>query len=97
MRHPEDFLQGRALWARANAVRVIDTSPQARTRFDEVCWSGPIAILLGEERKGMTREEEALCSQVVGIPMVGRADSLNVGVAAGLLLYQATMARHTRH
>lgn len=46
----------------------------------------PLAILLGEERQGLTSDELGLATDTVRIPMPGRADSLNVGVAAGVLL-----------
>ena len=46
-------------------------------------------MFLGCERKGLSPEELALCDQVVRIPMAGRCDSLNVAVAAGVLLYEA--------
>ena len=44
--------------------------------------------MLGEERQGLSPEKLAVCTGVVRIPILGRADSLNVGVAAGVLLYE---------
>jgi tRNA C32,U32 (ribose-2'-O)-methylase TrmJ len=45
-------------------------------------------ILMGCERRGLTAEVMALCDLHVKIPMVGRSDSLNVGVATSLMFYE---------
>ena len=47
-----------------------------------------LVLLLGSEKKGLSSEVQALCDTVVKIPMVGRGDSLNLGIAAGVLLYE---------
>ncbi len=44
--------------------------------------------MLGNERSGLTQNEQALCQQLVRIPMVSGMDSLNVAVAGSLLLYE---------
>ena len=72
-------------WARG--ARIVGTSPAATTSYTEIPVDGPLVILLGEERHGLAPEELALCTDMARIPIVGRADSLNVGVAAGVVLY----------
>jgi TrmH family RNA methyltransferase len=47
----------------------------------------PRILLLGSEREGLTAEQQSLCESVVRLPMAGRATSLNLAVAAGILLY----------
>jgi TrmH family RNA methyltransferase len=47
----------------------------------------PLILLLGNEREGLTIEQRAVCEEVIGLPMHGRASSLNLAVAAGVLLY----------
>jgi tRNA G18 (ribose-2'-O)-methylase SpoU len=42
---------------------------------------------MGSERQGLSHEYTQLCEQVINLPMVARASSLNLGVAAGVLLY----------
>lgn len=50
--------------------------------------SGMIALILGSEAQGVSRELLSLCTHSVKIPMSGRVTSLNVAVAAGVLLYE---------
>ena len=70
-----------------NNVAVIGASPDGLIDYDQVRYSRPTALLLGHERSGLTDEQRSLCQQIVRIPMVGRADSLNLAVAGSLLLY----------
>lgn len=48
-----------------------------------------VAWVFGNEAQGLSEEESALCDRLVAIPMSGNAESLNVGLAAGVCLYQA--------
>ncbi|MEO1790035.1 MAG: TrmH family RNA methyltransferase, partial [Pseudomonadota bacterium] len=50
-------------------------------------------LVLGDERKGLSAQQLALCKRSVRIPMTGKADSLNLGVAGSLLLYEVLRAR----
>jgi TrmH family RNA methyltransferase len=50
----------------------------------------PSLILLGNEQAGLTEPLAATCDVTVKIPMRGRADSLNLSVAAGVMIYAAT-------
>jgi tRNA G18 (ribose-2'-O)-methylase SpoU len=47
----------------------------------------PAILLLGSEQKGLSLEQTAHCDQLVRLPMRGRVSSLNLGVAAGVMLY----------
>lgn len=58
--------------------------------------TGPMAILFGNEGKGLSQEAERLVFDAVHIPMPGHAESLNVAVAAGILAYGLTTARGGR-
>jgi 23S rRNA (guanosine2251-2'-O)-methyltransferase len=55
--------------------------------------SGPLALVMGSEGQGMRRLTAELCDFLVAIPMAGRVESLNVSVAAGVLLYEARRQR----
>ncbi len=82
---PAEFLA----WAAGTAVTVITTSPKARTSFWEAGYPRPLALLFGAEGAGLPDELLAAGHLQVRIPMTGTAESLNLAVAAGLLLYQA--------
>jgi TrmH family RNA methyltransferase len=76
-------------WARENGVRVLATSGSARDDHWQADYAGPCAILLGNEGEGLPGAALERADLRVRIPMVGTAESLNVAVAAALVLYQA--------
>jgi 23S rRNA (guanosine2251-2'-O)-methyltransferase len=55
--------------------------------------TGPLALVLGAEGRGLRRLTCELCDHLVAIPMSGRVESLNVSVAAGVLLYEVKRQR----
>jgi 23S rRNA (guanosine2251-2'-O)-methyltransferase len=54
---------------------------------------GPLVVVVGSEGKGLSRLVAETCDQLVSIPMAGRLESLNAGVAAGVALYAIARAR----
>ena len=82
---PAEFLA----WAAGSGVSVVATSAGARTGFWEAGYARPLALLLGAEGAGLPDDLLAAGDLQVRIPMTGTAESLNLAVAAGLLLYQA--------
>ena len=79
-------------WARARGVMLAGLSPEAATLWTDLP-AGPTAILLGEERQGLSSRLRELCDVNVRLPMSGRADSLNVAVAAGVMIYELVRRR----
>jgi len=63
------------------------------TRMDAMDWDRPLAVVIGGEEKGMTRKMREACDYLVSIPVVDEVESLNASVAAGILLFQARLAR----
>jgi TrmH family RNA methyltransferase len=77
-----------AAWAGRHGVAMIGSSPSARLDYRAATYRRPLLLLLGGAARGLSAERLALCDRVVSIPMAGRGDSLNLAVAAGLLLYE---------
>jgi TrmH family RNA methyltransferase len=75
-------------WTRKVGCHVLGTSPTACHVYTETPLPRPLIVMLGEERGGQTEHEQAACTQSARIPMVGEADSLNVGVAASVIMYE---------
>jgi RNA methyltransferase, TrmH family len=78
-----------AEWARAHDVRIIAADPAATASYRGAHYDGACALVLGSERYGLADEWRAAADLLVSIPMRGVADSLNVGHAAALLLYES--------
>jgi len=75
-------------WARAHGHQLIGTSAHGSVDYRSVSLSDqPSVLVLGSEQKGLTSEQSAVCDVLVKLPMRGRATSLNLAVAAGVLLY----------
>ena len=81
-------LAGLLRWKHRHGVRLVGSSPAGERGYREVAYRAPLAVLLGSERKGLSEPEIAACDDVARLPMAGRCDSLNVAVAAGVLLYE---------
>ncbi len=77
-----------AEWKSRRQVTLVGTSPSAQEDYQAKVYPRPTMILMGCEKRGVTPEVMALCDRQVQIPMVGRSDSLNVGVATSLMLYE---------
>jgi len=76
-------------WATANGIRVITTSARAPQVHTAVTWLPPLAVLLGSEGDGLAPDVISRGDDQVRIPMVGKATSLNLAVAAGILAFEA--------
>jgi 23S rRNA (guanosine2251-2'-O)-methyltransferase len=59
----------------------------------ELDLAGKVALCLGGEEKGLRQHTRELCDALVGLPMRGRVESLNVSTAAAALLYEAVRQR----
>lgn len=82
--NPDEFQK----WIKSNSLQTVGASPNGSMSYDQIRYSSPTILMLGNERSGLTDDEQAICSQLVRIPMVAGMDSLNVAVAGSLLLYE---------
>jgi len=80
-------------WCRKRGIKSICADAEARTAYTEIDWTKPNALILGPESTGFMPQELESADEVVHIPMKGDAESLNVSVAAGILLFEASRQR----
>ena len=80
-------------WLAERGVVVVATTPDTTTAHTDVDYRGPVAIAVGTEKEGLTEALMAAATHRVRIPMVGRADSLNVATSAAILVYEAVRQR----
>lgn len=84
-----DELRSRGVW-------IIGTAIQTPKSYDEVDYTGAIAIVIGNEGKGIRRLVQEKCDFLVRIPLYGKVGSLNASVAGGLVLYEAARGRNKK-
>ena len=85
LRRAIDRIKGAGVWAYAAGV--------GGTRYTGVDLTGPVALVLGSEGRGVRRLVREGCDGALSIPMLGAVGSLNVSVAAAVLLYEARRQR----
>jgi len=80
-------------WLKEREIWVVGADDQAPKSVFEAQLTGPLALVLGAEGAGLRRLTRENCDLLVGIPMAGTVESLNVSVAAGVLLFEAARQR----
>lgn len=93
-----DVVAGAALDAVVDELRsknllILGADAGSSRAPDEVDFSQPVAIVLGNESWGIDESSSRLLDDIVGIPMPGPAESLNVGIAGSVLLFEAVRQR----
>ena len=81
-------------YLKENGLFVIGTDGDSDKDIYQENLSGPIAIVLGSEGKGMRRLTRELCDTLISIPMHGQVESLNVSVASGICLSEIRRQRN---
>ncbi|MDQ4148673.1 MAG: RNA methyltransferase [Actinomycetota bacterium] len=76
-------------------IKRLAADPKGETVYDQVDMSGRVAFILGNEAWGVTPEIAGAVDARVAIPMKGGQESLNVGMAASVLLFEAARQRRT--
>lgn len=77
----------------ASGIKIVAATEKATKNYTEASMSEPIAIVMGSEDEGVAPENIRICDEMVRIPMLGTIDSLNVSVAAGVLIYETIRQR----
>lgn len=84
--HTIDMLKSSGIW-------VAGAAESASCLYTDADFSVPLCLVLGSEGKGLRRLVKQKCDYLVHLPMLGTIDSLNVSVAAGVLLYEVIRQR----
>ena len=80
-------------WLDAHGIALVATTPDTDLLHTDVDYTGPVAIAVGAEKYGLTDEVLDHAAYRVRIPMVGKANSLNVATSAAIVIYEAVRQR----
>lgn len=83
-------------WLRAGPGQLVGTSLHATQDYQAPSYAIPTFILAGNEAQGLPADYERECDLLVRMPMLGRADSLNVAVATAVMAYEVLNQRRAR-
>jgi len=75
-------------WMKDHGLRLVGTASHKGTPLDQAKMAGPLAIFVGSEGSGLPRDLIKEMNDIVAIPQVPQVESLNVGVAASIVLYE---------
>lgn len=78
-----------------SGVNLVAVTEHGSTDYSKTNLDGPIAFVMGSEEDGISPEYLKLCNDRVKIPLVGSIGSLNVSVAAGIILFEAIRQRNS--
>ncbi len=78
---------------RDSGFKIVGTSDKSQMPYTKGNYTGPVAIVLGAEDKGISPEIMKLCDTQVLIPEFGHINSLNVSVAGGIMIYEVVRQR----
>ena len=80
-------------YLKASGVRVVAATEKGDKVYTDTNLTGPLAIVMGAEDTGVSPEIIRLCDDLVKIPINGKISSLNVSVAAGVMIYESIRQR----
>jgi 23S rRNA (guanosine2251-2'-O)-methyltransferase len=78
---------------RNEGIRIYGTDAQSKDILWDMDFRGPLAIVLGSEGSGIRKTVKKRCDQLIRIPLKGKVTSLNVSVAAAILIYEVLRQR----
>jgi tRNA (guanosine-2'-O-)-methyltransferase len=91
-----DTVEGAVRHLKEEGFRIVAAHPTKTAKdYREVDFTRPVAVMVGAELDGLSKEGLALADETVVIPMAGMVRSLNVSVATALLLFEAYRQRET--
>lgn len=82
-------------YLRDNGIQVVSATEKATERYTSANLSGPVALVMGNEYEGIAEDVLRFSDTRVSIPIYGKISSLNVSVAAGVMIYEVVRQRTT--
>ncbi len=79
---------------KSQGVWIVGTDASAERLYHDISYEGPMALIVGNEGRGIRKLVKEKCDFLVKIPLYGKIDSLNASVAGALVLFEAARARH---
>jgi 23S rRNA (guanosine2251-2'-O)-methyltransferase len=77
----------------SSGIKLIAATEKTELNYTQVDMKDPVAIVMGSEDEGISPDHLRICNELVSIPVIGTIDSLNVSVAAGVLIYEVIRQR----
>ena len=90
----EQNLRATLQYLKDSGFRIVAATEKGDYDYTKADYTGPMCIIMGAEDTGVSYDHLALCDEWVKIPMLGTIESLNVSVAAGILIYEAVKQRN---
>jgi len=88
-----DKLTDSITYLRNAGLKIIAATEKTKIRLDEIDLNLPLAIIMGNEGEGVSEKLLNAADEQASIPMLGKIDSLNVSVSAGVILYETLRQR----
>ncbi len=89
----ENSLKEAVVFLKDSGIKVVAATEKAAKNYTEADMSVPVAILMGSEDEGVSPEILRICDELVKVPQFGSIQSLNVSVAAGVMIYEVVRQR----
>ena len=80
-------------WLKEHGYRVVISDPHADSYYYQIDYTGNVAVVLGNEHRGLSDAWRNHGFTMISIPMHGKCDSLNVAIAAAVVIYEASLHR----
>ena len=78
-----------------SGLKLVAATEDAEKNYTNIDFSVPVVLVMGAEDEGIMRDNLVICDEEAAIPMLGTIESLNVSVAAGVLMYEVVRQRIT--
>ena len=93
----ERSVTGAIRFLKDNGYKIVAASEKADINYTQCDFTVPVAIVMGSEDTGISPEALKLCDTFVSIPQFGHIGSLNVSVAAGVIMYEVCLLYTSRY